>query len=171
MCQVKRRSFLSLSATILGGGLIAGKTVHSLQNGGQDAPAGVHHHVQAVSVMTETANRFLAALNPEQRAKATFQFTDDERMDWHFIPKERKGLTLRDSRFGYNRSPKNAGFDLTTIRWPASFNTSPTIPTCIATSIRVLCCTCTTAGSRVMRLKPCFSTSTRYWPGITVTNE
>ena len=96
MCQVKRRSFLSLSATILGGGLIAGKTVHGLQNGGQGAPGGAYHHVHAVSVMTETANRFLAALNPEQRAKATFQFTDDERMDWHFIPKERKGLTLRE---------------------------------------------------------------------------
>jgi hypothetical protein len=96
MCQVKRRSFLSLSATILGGGLIAGKTAHSLQNGGQDAPAGAYHHVQAVSVMTETANRFLAALSSEQRAKATFQFSDDERMNWHFIPKERKGLTLRE---------------------------------------------------------------------------
>jgi len=95
MCQVKRRSFLSLSATILGGGLIAGKTAHSLQNGGQGAPAGAYH-VHAVSVMTETANRFLAALSPEQRAKATFQFSDDERMDWHFIPKERKGLTLRE---------------------------------------------------------------------------
>ena len=96
MCQVKRRSFLSLSATILGGGLIAGKTVHSLQNGGQSAPGSVHHRVHAVSIMTETANRFLAALSSEQRAKATFQFSDEERMDWHFIPKERKGLTLRE---------------------------------------------------------------------------
>jgi hypothetical protein len=96
MCQVKRRSFLSLSATMLGGGLVAGKMAHSLQNGGQGAPAGVYHHVHAVSVMTETANRFLAALSSEQRAKATFQFSDEERMDWHFIPKDRKGLTLRE---------------------------------------------------------------------------
>jgi len=93
MCLVKRRSFLSLSATILGGGLVAGKTTHSLQNGDQGAP---YNHVHAVSVMTETANRFLAALSSEQRAKATFQFNDDERMNWHFIPKERKGLTLRE---------------------------------------------------------------------------
>jgi len=28
------------------------------------------------------------------------------------------------SRFKYNRSPKNAGFDLTSIGWPASYNTS-----------------------------------------------
>jgi len=96
MCQVKRRSFLGLSATILGGGLIAGKTGYGLGNGGQDAPASGHHHVHTVSVMTETANRFLTALSPEQRAKATFQFSDDERMNWHFIPKERKGLALRE---------------------------------------------------------------------------
>ena len=72
MCQVKRRTFLGLSATILGGGLMAGKTGHGFENGGQGAAGSVHHHVHAVSVMTETANRFLAALSPEQRAKATF---------------------------------------------------------------------------------------------------
>ena len=96
MCQVKRRSFLGLSTTILGGGLILGKTGHGFQNGGQDTPGSVHHHVHTVSVLTETANRFLAALSPEQRVKATFPFSDDERMNWHFIPKERKGLTLRE---------------------------------------------------------------------------
>src|SRR5213592_1823015 len=96
MCQVKRRSFLGLSATILGGGLVAAKTAHGFQNDGQSAAGTVHHHVHATSVMTETANRFLAALSPEQRMKATFQFSDDERMNWHFIPKERKGLTLRE---------------------------------------------------------------------------
>jgi hypothetical protein len=96
MCQVKRRSFLGLSATILGGGLIAGKTAQGVRDGSQDAPDRGHHHVHSVSVMTETANRFLAALTPGQRAKATFPFSDDERMNWHFIPKERKGLTLRE---------------------------------------------------------------------------
>src|SRR5260370_5833848 len=96
MCQVKRRSLLGLSTTILGGGLIAGKTGLGFQNGGQDTPGSVHHHAHTVSVMTETAIRFLAALSPEQRAKATFAFNDDERMNWHFIPKERKGLTLRE---------------------------------------------------------------------------
>ncbi len=76
--------------------MIAGKTVHSLQNVSQGASGGAYHHVPTVSVMTETADRFLAALSPEQRAKTIFQFGDDERMDWHFIPKERKGLTLRE---------------------------------------------------------------------------
>jgi hypothetical protein len=47
-------------------------------------------------VMTETANRFLAALTPEQRAKATFPFEDTERSNWFFVPIERKGLPLRE---------------------------------------------------------------------------
>ena len=45
MCQFKRRPFLSLSATIVGGGLVAGKTAHSLQNAGRGALTGVYHHV------------------------------------------------------------------------------------------------------------------------------
>src|SRR6202790_257143 len=32
------------------------------------------------------------------------------------------GFNASISRFTYNRSPKNAGFDLTTIGWPASYN-------------------------------------------------
>src|SRR5438552_15114641 len=96
MSEVKRRSFLGLSAAVLGGGLIAGKMAHGLYNGGQGAPDRMHHQVHAVSLMTETAERFLAALSPEQRAKAIFQFSDAERMNWHYIPKERKGLTLRE---------------------------------------------------------------------------
>jgi hypothetical protein len=93
---VKRRSFLGSSATLLGGGWIAGKNVHGFPDQNRDAHGGGVYPVHAISLMTETANRFLAALSPQQRAKATFPFNDDERMDWHFIPKERKGLTLRE---------------------------------------------------------------------------
>jgi hypothetical protein len=55
-----------------------------------------YNRTNSPSVMTEAANRFLAALTPEQKAKATFSFEDDERQNWHFIPKERKGLPLRE---------------------------------------------------------------------------
>jgi hypothetical protein len=54
------------------------------------------HRVRAASLMTECANRFLAALDANQRGKATFSFETDERMNWHFIPRERKGLPLRE---------------------------------------------------------------------------
>ncbi len=52
--------------------------------------------IHSASVMTDAAKAFLSSLTPQQRAQATFQFTDDERFDWHYIPKVRKGLALRD---------------------------------------------------------------------------
>jgi hypothetical protein len=48
------------------------------------------------AIMAETAKAFLASLDPEQRARSTFQFQDEERFDWHYIPKERKGLPLKE---------------------------------------------------------------------------
>jgi len=58
--------------------------------------SSAYHRLDSSSVMAETANRFLASLTPEQRAKAAFPFEDDERQNWHFVPIERKGLALRD---------------------------------------------------------------------------
>src|ERR1035441_7083617 len=55
-----------------------------------------YYRTSSASVMTEAANRFLASLTAEQRAKATFQFADAERVNWFFIPIERKGLPLRE---------------------------------------------------------------------------
>src|ERR1700757_2583050 len=46
-----------------------------------------------------------------------------------------------------------------------------TAPTSIRASMRTLCCTCTTMGSRVKCLKPGFSTSMRYSPGVKLTKE
>jgi hypothetical protein len=88
MCM-KRRSFLHSSAAFVGATMLA-----SHDDGQADK---IHpHHVHAASLMTECANRFLAALDANQRGKATFPFDTDERMNWHFIPKERRGLPLRE---------------------------------------------------------------------------
>jgi len=46
--------------------------------------------------METAAKNFLASLTPEQREKATYKFEDDQRFDWHFIPKPRKGLPLKE---------------------------------------------------------------------------
>ena len=46
--------------------------------------------------MSAAANDFLRALNPAQKSQATFGFTDAERANWHFIPKERKGLQIKE---------------------------------------------------------------------------
>src|SRR4051812_30034998 len=52
--------------------------------------------IHTASAATDAAQHFLASLSAEQRAKATFPFPDEQRFDWHFIPKERKGLPLRE---------------------------------------------------------------------------
>jgi hypothetical protein len=48
------------------------------------------------AAMTSAANGFLATLTPEQKAKATFVFADTERVNWHFVPRERKGLPFKE---------------------------------------------------------------------------
>jgi hypothetical protein len=55
-----------------------------------------YHRTNSASVMAEAANRFLASLTPEQRSKTTFSFDDAERVNWFFVPIERKGLPLRE---------------------------------------------------------------------------
>src|SRR4030095_6389250 len=51
---------------------------------------------QSASVMRAGAVNFLAALNAAQAGKAKFEFASQERMNWHFIPRERKGLPFKE---------------------------------------------------------------------------
>jgi hypothetical protein len=51
---------------------------------------------RAAANMASSANNFWASLTPEQQAKAGFAFDSEERFNWHFIPRERKGLTWND---------------------------------------------------------------------------
>lgn len=51
---------------------------------------------EAGAQMADIAGIFLAALTPEQKAKATFEFGSEERENWHFIPRERKGLPMKE---------------------------------------------------------------------------
>jgi len=48
------------------------------------------------AVMAGAAKNFLASLTPEQKAKAVLAFEGDERMNWHYIPRARKGLPLKE---------------------------------------------------------------------------
>jgi hypothetical protein len=51
---------------------------------------------KASKEMASSAKRFLDSLSPAQLETAGFEFKDNERVNWHFIPKPRKGLTLKD---------------------------------------------------------------------------
>jgi hypothetical protein len=85
---MERRTFLWSSAALVGVGMLGSGDSHADQ---------IHsHRVHAASLMTECANRFLATLDADQHGRVTFPFDTDERLNWHFIPKERKGLPLRE---------------------------------------------------------------------------
>jgi hypothetical protein len=49
-----------------------------------------------LSGMAATANKFLVSLSKTQKSKAQFDFDDSERYNWHFVPKSRKGLPLKE---------------------------------------------------------------------------
>lgn len=46
--------------------------------------------------MQTAAQAFRTALTPAQWKQCWFPFDDPERLNWHFIPRERKGLPLKD---------------------------------------------------------------------------
>jgi len=50
----------------------------------------------ASAEMAMAANNFLADLTPEQKAQATFDVKSEERENWHYIPRARKGLPFKD---------------------------------------------------------------------------
>jgi hypothetical protein len=50
---------------------------------------------KSAPAMASAAGRFLGALTPEQRQQAAFAFDAAERTNWHYIPRERKGLPLK----------------------------------------------------------------------------
>ncbi len=51
-----------------------------------------------VEDMQQAAVAFLDSLSPELKQKATFPLNDDERVNWHFVPKtgERNGVNLKE---------------------------------------------------------------------------
>ena len=51
--------------------------------------------VRTNAAMAAAASKFLAALDAEQKAKAALSFDDANRLDWHFIPRDRQGLPLK----------------------------------------------------------------------------
>lgn len=56
------------------------------------SPSSAH---EAAAQMAEVARTLLGSLSDEQRDIATFEFSEDERENWHFIPRERKGLSMK----------------------------------------------------------------------------
>ena len=47
------------------------------------------------SQLVAAGQKFLASLRQEQRAKAIMPFADQERLNWHYIPRDRKGVPFK----------------------------------------------------------------------------
>ena len=57
---------------------------------------GAYYRSGPGGVMASAANNFLASLSAEQRAKAVFPFGTEERTNWHYIPRTRKGMAFKE---------------------------------------------------------------------------
>jgi len=47
------------------------------------------------AAMAQAAQTLLSTLEPQQLAQVKFPFNGEDRFDWHFIPRERKGLSFQ----------------------------------------------------------------------------
>jgi Protein of unknown function (DUF3500) len=45
--------------------------------------------------MAKAADAFLAALDPARRAKGSLPFNSENRLDWHFVPRDRQGVPIK----------------------------------------------------------------------------
>jgi hypothetical protein len=71
----------------------------SCQSQSKQTPAGS---------MTAAATNFLQLLNAKQKSETLFVFDDEERYNWHYVPKDRKGITLTQ----LNETQYKAAMDL-----------------------------------------------------------
>src|SRR3954454_16130482 len=54
--------------------------------------------VDAGQRIADAANRFLAGLDEAQRKQAMLAYDSSNRLDWHYIPRSRQGLTLGEMK-------------------------------------------------------------------------
>jgi hypothetical protein len=59
-------------------------------------PGAVHLESVTAQRMAEAATTFLATLTPEQRDRTVFSPQHEERLNWHYIPKDRRGLPFKE---------------------------------------------------------------------------
>jgi hypothetical protein len=93
MTTMMRTRVLPIGISLAVAGLLAGWAVLAARPGPEPAPEPVPAVFADLASATED---FLGSLRPEQREKAVFRFEDAERVNWHFIPRQRRGLPLKE---------------------------------------------------------------------------
>jgi Protein of unknown function (DUF3500) len=66
-----------------------------------------HSPEEAGREMAAAAQSWLDSLTADQRKNATFDFPDKERLNWHYIPKSREGLSLANMDDGQRKLARN----------------------------------------------------------------
>lgn len=64
------------------------------------APALAQVAAAERAAMAGAATAFLSTLSVEARRRARFAFEDKERLNWHYVPRRREGLPLKDMAAG-----------------------------------------------------------------------
>jgi hypothetical protein len=86
-----RRLFMKSTLGIAGASLLESST---LAMSYRDIPSA--NGSQSASMMSAAADAFISSLSAEQRSKTAFAFEDEQRFDWHFIPRPRKGIAFKE---------------------------------------------------------------------------
>jgi hypothetical protein len=99
---INRRLFLgralALSGTLLLPDGLAGRAASNIE-------PNHHHHsahqpdkklVASAEAMAVAAEAFFNSLSAAQRDKVRFAFHDEQRYDWHYVPRARKGVPLKE---------------------------------------------------------------------------
>ena len=76
--------------SVVGAALLLGTLTLGIEATDGVAPAPLPHD------MTAAANAYLGTLTPDGRERGTWAFDDAARHDWHFVPREREGMPLKD---------------------------------------------------------------------------
>lgn len=58
-------------------------------------PSTAHPTILPERKMHEAVREFLALLDTEQRRKTVFAFNSEERLNWHYVPRDRQGLPYK----------------------------------------------------------------------------
>jgi hypothetical protein len=91
--MIGRRWALSIIVLLTFAAVLSGSAAHR-HAGDPERIAPVREY--ELGEMQEAADAFLGSLSAAQRSRALFAFEDGERLNWHFVPRVRRGLPLKD---------------------------------------------------------------------------
>jgi hypothetical protein len=89
--------------------------------------------------MSAAATRFLASLRPEQRTQVQLPLDSEERRNWHFVPRSRKGLPFKSMTAeqrqlaerlvatGLSRGGYDTAFEIIGLETSSPGRTAPTV--------------------------------------------